>query len=57
LAKWYLGYDAIKLNRTDGALVRMRTAAGADEGVAAVQQRAVEFLAQIVRLLNTSIPR
>jgi len=57
LAKWYLVYDAIKLNRTDGALVRIMTARGADEGLAAAQQRAVDFLAQIVPLLDNYIPR
>jgi EpsI family protein len=55
-AKVYLAMDAIRLNRTDGALVRVVTAipTASDEMVA--QERAVRFVRQILPLLDTSIP-
>ncbi len=56
-AKIYLVTDAIRLNRTDGALVRVLTpiAGTRDEGPA--QARALEFVHRILPILDTYIPR
>lgn len=56
-AKWYLVSDSIKLNRTDGALVRIMTRRADNEKLAAVQGRAVDFLEQIIPRLDNYIPR
>jgi EpsI family protein len=56
-AKWYLVSDSIKLNRTDGALVRIMTPRADDETVEAVERRAVAFLEQIIPRLDNYIPR
>ena len=56
-AKIYLVTDAIRMNRTDGALVRVITPIenANDEGVA--QARASEFTQRVLPLLNSYIPR
>lgn len=56
-AKIFLVTDAIRLNRTDGALVRVLTpiANAQDEGLA--QNRALEFVNQMLPLLDRYIPR
>ena len=55
-AKIFLVSDAIRLNRTDGALVRVVTpiATGAD---AAAETRALEFTRQILPRLDGYVPR
>ena len=55
-AKIFLVADAIRMNRTDGALVRLITPVAQQEGLEAAQQRAVEFARQILPLLETYIP-
>jgi EpsI family protein len=56
-AKVFLVADAIRMNRTDGALVRVLTSFtnGNDEEKA--EHRAAEFARQIVPLLDSHIPR
>jgi EpsI family protein len=56
-AKIFLVSDAIRLNRTDGALVRVVTsiANGTDE--AAANTRALEFTQQVLPRLDAYIPR
>jgi EpsI family protein len=56
LAKAYMMMDAIRWNRTDGALVRVVTPVGAGETVAAAQARAIEFTKQTTPLLPRFIP-
>jgi EpsI family protein len=54
--KFYLVYDALRLNRTDAALVRITVpVANGDE--AAAQQRALTFAKQITGDLDKIIPR
>jgi hypothetical protein len=48
--------DAIRSNRTDGALVRVVTPVGPVETVAAAQQRAIGFTAKMAPLLPQFIP-
>jgi EpsI family protein len=56
-AKWYMVSDSIKLNRSDGALVRIMTASDNTERMETAQQRAVDFAEQILPLLDTYLPR
>jgi EpsI family protein len=56
-AKFYLVVDAIRLNRSDGALVRVVTPLAIGESEASAQQRAVEFARSLLRLLDGYIPR
>ena len=56
-AKWYLVLDSIRMNRTDGALVRVMTPQSDKEKLEATQRRAVDFLEQIIPRLNNYIPR
>ena len=56
LAKAYLIIDAIRLNRTDGALVRVITPIDADKDASAAEARAEAFAAQIIPMLPRFIP-
>lgn len=44
LMKWYLFYDAVTMNRSDGALVRLVTPVLANEPIEISDQRLVQFL-------------
>jgi EpsI family protein len=55
-AKFFLVADAIRMNRTDGALVRIISPIGRGETVKDGEQRAVEFAQQIYPLLDSFIP-
>ena len=56
LAKIYLVTDAIRLNRTDGALIRVITPISAHEGMSAARARAEAFTAQLIPMLPRFIP-
>jgi len=56
-AKFYLIADAIRMNRTDGSLVRIVTAIANGEDSSAAQARAVIFAQQIIPELDPFIPR
>jgi EpsI family protein len=56
MAKIYLVTDAMRLNRTDGALVRVITAIDPREGVPAARARAEAFTAQLAPMLPRFIP-
>ena len=56
-AKWLLVRDAITMNRTDGALVRILTSVEHNETEAGAQARAIQFAQQIAPSLDTYIPR
>jgi EpsI family protein len=55
-AKFYLVADAIRMNRSDGALVRLSTPLGNGETADSGQQRLVEFRQQLDPLLTSIIP-
>lgn len=55
-AKYYLVADAIRMNRTDGALVRVITPVISGESVAAAERRAVGFNNNLVPFLDRYIP-
>lgn len=56
VAKFYLVADAIRMNRTDGALVRIITPLAEGENAASGERRAVSFAKTIAPLLASYIP-
>lgn len=56
LAKIYLVSDAIRLHRTDGALVRVITPIDGKEGISAARARTEAFTAQLFPALPRFIP-
>jgi EpsI family protein len=56
MAKMYLVADAIRLNRTDGALVRVIAPIGPGDGVSAARLRAERFTGQLFPLIPRFIP-
>jgi EpsI family protein len=56
-AKFYLVADSIKMNRSDGALVRITTPMYPGETADAAQQRILPFADDVMPLLDTYIPR
>jgi EpsI family protein len=56
-AKFYLIKDAIKLHRSDGALVRIMIDMNPGETPEAAQKRILPFTARVVPLLDDYIPR
>jgi exosortase D (VPLPA-CTERM-specific) len=56
LVKWYLLWDAVTKQRTDGALVRLTTALGPGEAEAAGERRLVAFAEALRPLLGTYVP-
>ncbi|MGO9650663.1 MAG: exosortase C-terminal domain/associated protein EpsI [Terriglobales bacterium] len=56
-AKFYLITDSIRLNRSDGALVRVATPLSEAESPQKAEQRLLEFTGNIVPLLDPYVPR
>jgi EpsI family protein len=56
-AKYYLVADSIRMNRSDGSLVRVTTPLLDGETPRAAQQRLMPFVSEIVPKLNAYIPR
>lgn len=56
LVKWYLFWDAMTRNRTDGALIRLTAFVNPGEDLAAVDQRLIEFARQVNPYLPEYIP-
>lgn len=56
LVKWYLFYDAISMNRTDGSLIRLVTSVREGEDIALADQRLHMFLKDVVNELPAYIP-
>jgi EpsI family protein len=56
-AKFYLVADAIRMNRSDGSLVRLVTPMFPGESPDAAQQRISPFTSGVVALLDNYIPR
>jgi EpsI family protein len=55
-ARFYLASDAIRLNRTDGALIRIVTPIAYGENRESAEKRAVQFAQQIAPSLNKYVP-
>ena len=56
-AKIYLVGDAIRMNRTDGAMIRVVTSVPSTGGTSGAQETAFEFIHEILPLLDGYIPR
>jgi EpsI family protein len=56
VAKAYMMADAIRFNRTDGALIRLVTPLQPDESLAAAQARVIKFADRLVPMLPRFIP-
>jgi EpsI family protein len=56
-AKYYLITDSIRLNRSDGSLVRLTTPLGYGERPSDAEARLLTLVAQVVPLLDTYVPR
>lgn len=56
MVKWYIFYDAITQNRTDGALVRLVTNLSKTEDVARADQRLQAFMKDLVPVLPPFLP-
>jgi EpsI family protein len=57
MAKYYLVADAIRMNRSDGSLVRVTTLVQPGETNSVAQDRAVRFAQELLPLLDRYIPR
>ncbi len=55
-AKFYQMWDAMRLNRTDGSLVRVITSVAPGESLDSARDRAVGFAEQLLPLLGSYIP-
>ena len=55
--KFYLVSDSIKMNRSDGSLIRITSPVLAGETIQAAQQRITPFVSSVLPLLNEYIPR
>jgi EpsI family protein len=56
-AKFYLVADSMRMNRSDGALVRITTPMYSGETAEAAQQRLLPFAGDVAPLLDNYIPR
>ncbi len=56
-AKFYLVADSMRLNRSDGSLVRVTTPLRAGETTDAAQRRLLSFAGNVVPVLNNYVPR
>ncbi len=56
LAKAYMMADAVRWNRTDGALVRLVTPLQPDESLPSAQARLIKFADTLVPMLPRFIP-
>jgi EpsI family protein len=55
-AKFYLVADAIRMNRSDGAMIRVMMPIGRNESQASAEQRGVAFVQDLLPLLGRYIP-
>lgn len=56
LVKWYLFYDAIAMNRTDGSLIRLVTSVGEGEDIELADQRLQSFMKDLMPELTAYLP-
>jgi EpsI family protein len=56
-AKIFLVTDSLRLNRTDGALVRILTSYDDDEAASKAEARVLQFTGRVLPLLDAHIPR
>jgi EpsI family protein len=56
-AKFYLVTDSMRLNRSDGSLIRVTTPLRVGEGVESAQERLLSFSGNVVPIINNYVPR
>jgi EpsI family protein len=56
-AKYYLVSDSVRMNRSDGSLVRLMTPMLENESAAAAQDRVMQLGSRILPMLDSYIPR
>ena len=56
-AKFYLVADSMRMNRSDGALIRVTTPMMNGESPDAAQQRLISFTGNVVPVINNFVPR
>jgi EpsI family protein len=56
-ARYYLFADSVRLNRTDGSLIRLITPLQSGEAVDLAQQRLVSLAAQVLPVIDLYVPR
>ena len=56
-AKYYLISDSIRMNRSDGGMVRLMTPMFKDESPKAAQARIMQLGSQVLPLLDNYLPR
>jgi EpsI family protein len=56
-ARYYLLVDSVKMNRSDGSMIRLVTPLGPSETIEAAQQRALSLAGNIVPLIDRYVPR
>ena len=56
LVKWYLFYDAITMNRTDGSLIRLVTNVDKAEDIDAADKRLQSFMKDLIPELPDYLP-
>lgn len=56
MVKWYLFWDALTRNRTDGAMVRITTSISPEENIEKADARLVNFITQVSPFMNEYIP-
>jgi len=56
-AKFYLVADSIRLNRSDGSLIRVVTPLSESEPIDTAQQRLLDLSANVVSMLDRYVPR
>lgn len=56
LVKWYLFYDAIAMNRTDGSLIRLVTSVGKAEDMEVADRRLQSFMKDLITELPAYVP-
>jgi EpsI family protein len=56
-AKFYLVADAIRLNRSDGAMVRVMTPIAQNDSLTSARQRGLAFVQDVLPLLDRYVPR
>jgi EpsI family protein len=57
LVKWYLFWDALTKNRTDGALVRLTTPVSPGEDIELADKRLIAFAENVQSLMDKHVPR
>ncbi len=56
MVKWYLFWDALTRNRTDGALIRLTTLVDKNDSLEEADKRLLDFAAKISPIITEYVP-